>query len=105
MRLVEGRRSLARQDHLYAQGRTRPGKIVTWVSSTIGYGHHLPGPDGLGWAMDCCFEGPEPYSEAHQWERYGAACERNGLEWGGRWRRPDRPHSQLARPAPAAVGA
>ncbi len=31
VRLVEGFRDGARQDYLYAQGRTRPGPIVTWT--------------------------------------------------------------------------
>ena len=29
--VVEGRRSKARQADLYAQGRTKPGKVVTWT--------------------------------------------------------------------------
>lgn len=31
VRVVEGRRSQARQDALYAQGRTAPGPVVTWT--------------------------------------------------------------------------
>jgi hypothetical protein len=29
------------------------------------------------------------------WERYGLAAEHVGLEWGGRWKFTDMPHSQL----------
>ena len=29
--VVEGRRTKARQADLYAQGRTKPGKVVTWT--------------------------------------------------------------------------
>jgi hypothetical protein len=36
--LVEGYRSQARQTELYAQGRTQPGKIVTWVKSPRWHG-------------------------------------------------------------------
>lgn len=32
--LVEGFRSQSRQDFLYAQGRTRPGDVVTWTKSS-----------------------------------------------------------------------
>lgn len=32
--VTEGRRSQARQLELYAQGRTTPGKIVTWTKSS-----------------------------------------------------------------------
>ena len=91
--LIEGRRSTERQAWLYAQGRTRPGPIVTRAKP--GIGRHEPGPDGLGRAFDCAFAGPEPFSEKHPWELYGQACEAEGLEWGGRWRHPDRPHAEL----------
>jgi peptidoglycan L-alanyl-D-glutamate endopeptidase CwlK len=36
--IVEGYRSQARQDWLYAQGRTRPGPIVTWIKSPRWHG-------------------------------------------------------------------
>lgn len=36
--LVEGFRSQARQDYLYAQGRTRPGPKVTWIKTTRWHG-------------------------------------------------------------------
>ena len=29
--VLEGLRSKARQEYLYAQGRTRPGKVITWT--------------------------------------------------------------------------
>jgi hypothetical protein len=40
-RLVEGFRSQARQEWLYAQGRTRPGPIVTWTRVTPHHGAGL----------------------------------------------------------------
>lgn len=94
MKIVEGRRTTARQRWLYEQGRSRPGKIVTWAKP--GTGKHEPGPDGLGWALDAAFEGPEPYAEQHPWDTYGRLAKYNGLVWGGDWKRPDRPHIQLA---------
>lgn len=39
--LVEGYRSVARQLWLFAQGRTRPGKIVTWIRSPKWHGTGL----------------------------------------------------------------
>lgn len=48
--VVEGVRTAKRQQELYAQGRTKPGKIVTWTTSS----RHIPGPDGLGKAVDLC---------------------------------------------------
>ena len=46
-RVFESRRSQARQEQLYAQGRTRPGKIVTNIK-------HI-GMHGLGKAVDVVF--------------------------------------------------
>lgn len=47
-RVGEGVRSAARQAQLYAQGRTAPGKIVTWVKVS----NHQAKPDGYGHAVD-----------------------------------------------------
>lgn len=88
MRVTEGYRSPARQMWLYAQGRTRPGPIVTSVRSSM----HTQGR-----AVDCVFlakgggiawDGP--------WAEYGRRAKRRGLRWGGDWTRlVDRPHVEL----------
>lgn len=41
--LAEGWRSQARQTWLYAQGRTRPGKVVTWIKVPKRHGSALAG--------------------------------------------------------------
>ena len=94
MKLVEGRRSSERQDWLFQQGRSRPGKIVTYAPA--GRGKHEPGEDGLGRAFDAVFMDPEPYAERHPWALYGEQAKLLGLRWGGDWKRPDRPHCELA---------
>ena len=43
-----GIRTLEEQAELYAQGRTKPGKIVTWTMKS----RHLPAADGFGRAVD-----------------------------------------------------
>lgn len=43
--MAEGFRSQERQSWLYAQGRTRPGKIVTWMKVPVNH--------GAGLAADC----------------------------------------------------
>ena len=43
-----GVRTVEEQKELYAQGRTKAGNIVTWTLKS----RHLPGPDGLGRAVD-----------------------------------------------------
>lgn len=46
--VLETLRSPARQRELYAKGRTKPGKKVTWSMDS----RHLAGPDGLARATD-----------------------------------------------------
>lgn len=46
--VVQGVRTQAQQDALYAQGRTAPGPIVTWVKLS----NHQPAADGFGHAVD-----------------------------------------------------
>lgn len=99
--LVEGRRSFARQSWLYAQGRTRPGDVVT--NAKAGESNHNPKADGYGWALDFAFTGGEPYADHHPWELVGILAEKHGLEWGGRWKKPDRPHLELPKDTPPAA--
>ncbi|TVR64207.1 MAG: hypothetical protein EA422_07370, partial [Gemmatimonadales bacterium] len=48
--LVEGYRTQARQDHLYAQGRTRAGNVVTWTrNSAHTRGHAVDVKVNGGW--------------------------------------------------------
>lgn len=85
--VTEGKRSLARQLWLYAQGRTRPGKVVTWTMKS----KHL---DGL--AVDIAFGGgQDPYSiDEAAWNYYGHLCRQYGLIWGGDWKVKDKPHCE-----------
>mgnify|MGYP003395680363 CR=1 FL=1 len=90
------RRTLAEQEELYARGRTKPGRKVTWTLKS----KHL---DGLAFDIVICKDGiPDwdvkadvdedgipDYTEAGQ---IGEAC---GLVWGGRWETPDFPHFEL----------
>lgn len=46
--IIEGVRTHARQQALYAQGRTKPGPVVTWVRTS----NHEPKNDGYGYAVD-----------------------------------------------------
>ena len=75
--LVEGLRSQARQDFLYAQGRTRPGAIVT---------HRRVSNHSSGLAADCY-----PVNAAGQimwdaadalWEQWAHCVRANGLQSG-----------------------
>jgi peptidoglycan hydrolase-like protein with peptidoglycan-binding domain len=86
--VFEGMRSIERQDKLYEQGRTAPGKVVTWVKGGGSYHNY-------GIAIDVVFQGKRPWGEQHDWNALGACGEAAGLEWGGRWKKADRPHFQI----------
>lgn len=96
MKIVQGVRTAAQQHELWRQGRELPGKKVTNCDGYITKSNHQPHEDGLGHAVDCAFDHPEPFAEKHPWTLYGAACEAEGLVWGGSWKRfKDRPHAEL----------
>lgn len=89
---VQGFRTFAEQDALWAQGRLRKGPVVT--NAKGGQSFH-----NFGLACDLCpFKGGKPdWNDARAFDAIGAEAKRAGLEWGGDWRKsPDRPHVQLA---------
>ncbi len=97
IKVTSGTRSFAEQDDLYAQGRTKPGRIVTNVRG--GYSNH-----NFGIAFDVTiFNGssdPEkaktPVFESSLYKVVGALGTEVGLEWGGNWKTiVDEPHFQL----------
>lgn len=102
MRIIEGVRSQARQQQLYAQGRSAPGKIVTKCDGVTTKSNHQPKLNGLGYAADCAFvDDPrtprdETWDDAQPWQAFGALAEATGLIWGGRWPTlRDLPHVEL----------
>lgn len=96
MRIVQGVRTVAEQQHLYAMGRTIKGPKVTNADGIRVKSNHQVQADGYGHAVDCAFVGPEPFAEEHPWHLYGAIVQDKGLVWGGAWSAfPDRPHAEL----------
>lgn len=102
MRLMEGVRSSERQQQLYAQGRTMPGRIVTNCDGIRKPSKHQVKADGYGHAADCAFvDDPrtprnETWDESKPWQTYGALAEAQGLIWGGRFTTlHDLPHVEL----------
>lgn len=94
--LVEGLRPYARQNALYAQGRTKPGAIVTHARA--GQSYHQ-----FGLAVDCVLtdtHGDPTWSfDPHGavWQRVVKLAKGAGLSWGGDWRRfKDIPHFEPA---------
>ena len=95
--LAEGLRSFERSNVLYAQGRTKPGSIVS--NAKAGQSYH-----NFGIAVDCVkrdahgdptwdFDPASP-----EWKRVVALAKARGMQWGGDWKFRDVPHFQ-----PAAV--
>ena len=90
------RRTQAEQEELWAQGRTKPGKIVTWTLKS----KHLEGK-----AFDIAIlKNGKPvwdvkvdvnFDEEPDYYQAGLIGERVGLIWGGRFRRADFPHFEL----------
>jgi hypothetical protein len=86
-KVTSGRRTQAEQDALYAQGRTKPGPVVTWTRKS----RHLSGR-----AYDLTlFSGKNPVWESKHYTTAGELGEKLGMTWGGRWKKPDRPHFEL----------
>lgn len=78
------------QEYLYAQGRTRPGSIVT--NGRIPTFH----ADTAGLAFDFCknVKGHE-YDDADFFKKAAAIAKEMGFSWGGDWKSfPDKPHIQ-----------
>jgi hypothetical protein len=90
--VVQGLRTFAEQDELYAKGRTKPGTIVTQARG--GESNH-----NFGLAVDLCpFSDDKPDWNApiSVWAAIGAAAAKHGLDWGGQWKKfLDKPHVEL----------
>lgn len=93
-------RSQTEQTALYAQGRTAPGKIVTWTRKSR---HTETLPDGTpdASAVDVVplRNGKAVWSATDSaWAVIGRCARSRGLEWGGDWQgKRDLPHIQLKR--------
>jgi peptidoglycan L-alanyl-D-glutamate endopeptidase CwlK len=90
IKVIGGLRAYAEQDELYAQGRTKPGKIVT--NAQGGYSNH-----NFGIVFDVgVFEGASYLPDSIKYKVVGALGMELGLEWGGNWKTlVDQPHFQL----------
>lgn len=84
------RRTQAEQEALFAQGRDKPGKIVTWTLKS----KHI---DGTAFDIVIMVNGKPDWNVTNpDWNLAGEIGEQAGLEWGGRWHKsPDFPHFQL----------
>lgn len=97
-------RTFAEQDGLYAQGRSKPGKIVTNAKGGQSYHNYglaidivlLVDKDHNGsfetaaWDEKTDFDG----DKVADWMEVVAIFKRHGWEWGGDWHFKDMPHFQ-----------
>lgn len=85
--ITETYRSPARQKYLFAQGRTRPGPVVTW---TLNSNH----ASRLAW--DIAVGPPQALYDIATLNKVGAIARKLGITWGGDWSKNiDRPHFEV----------
>jgi RHS repeat-associated protein len=86
IRVAQGFRTYAEQDAIYAEGRTTPGKIVTWVKG--GFSNHN---FGLAFDIVGITNGILDYNL--DWNSLSTLGKSKGFEWGGDWKKnKDMPH-------------
>ncbi|MEK4520032.1 M15 family metallopeptidase [Paenibacillus sp. FSL H8-0122] len=99
--ITQGFRSKAEQDALYAQGRTKPGSIVTNAKGgTSNHNHGLAIdfglllPDGRTVSWDTLRDGDK--DSLPDWSEVVEEAKKLGLSWGGDWRSfKDMPHFDM----------
>ena len=88
VRITETYRTQARQNELYAQGRTKPGQIVTWTKNS----RHT---SKRAWDICQNIKGKEYDQSQGFFEKCGKVAKKLGITWGGEWKTPDRPHFEI----------
>ncbi len=101
-KIISGTRTYAEQNDIFAQGRTRPGKIVT--NARAGQSNHN---FGIAWDVgiftaegkyiDDLVDAKKMTSKSvdAEYKKLGALGKTLGLFWGGDWSKPDFPHFQM----------
>ena len=92
--ITQGVRTTAQQQALHAQGRTKPGKVVTNADGVVKRSKHQI-VNGFGRAVDFAWVVDGAVTWDGPWERLGELAREHGLKWGGDWKFPDRPHVEL----------
>lgn len=93
-RIIDGSRTFAVQDALYAKGRSKPGSVVT--NARGGFSNHN---FGIAWDIGIFDDDGKYLPESPEYAKAGAIGRDVGVEWGGDWRGiVDRPHFQCHSP-------
>ena len=101
--IIEGHRSSMRQADLYAQGRTRPGKIVTHKDGVTNKSKHQTSPSIAVDVVPYFAKQPHiRWDDANRFHEMAGFVQAFALgmniktKWGGHWRRfVDLPHWQI----------
>ena len=111
-RITSGARTTEEQKALFALGRTKPGKIVTYANGVTSKSNHQIKSDGFGHAVDIFLTGVYEngsYRKFSEQEGYDvkrlkdvanhilavAKSKNLNIEWGGNWKKKDTPHFEL----------
>lgn len=83
------------QGALYAQGRTKPGRIITNARAGYSFHNYRVAFDVVPMRHGKCVWGTKG-DDLELWQRVGGLGESCGLEWAGRWKTfREFPHFQL----------
>ena len=82
-------RDFESQRALYAQGRTKPGRIVTNADAGFSYHNY-----GVAFDFVPIVNGKCIWNDDQLWAKCGLVAREVGLEWGGHWKFEDKPHCQ-----------
>lgn len=93
--VISGLRSWAQQSALFAQGRTKPGGIVTNARAGSSWHNYGLAVDLGLFAKGKYLDASEPVRAARIYRELGALAVSMGLEWAGNWKSfPEGPHFQ-----------
>lgn len=93
--VISGLRSWAQQSALYAQGRTKPGPIVTKARAGSSWHNYGLAIDLGLFAGGKYIDSADPKRADRTYRELGALAASMGIEWAGNWKSfPEGPHFQ-----------
>lgn len=93
--VISGLRSWAQQSALYAQGRTKPGPIVTKARAGSSWHNYGLAIDLGLFAGGKYLDSADPKRADRIYRELGALAASMGIEWAGNWKSfPEGPHFQ-----------
>ena len=98
--VLYGVRTAEEQNSIYQQGRTKPGKIVTYKDGYSKKSNHQVRGDGLGYAVDL-IPYPVDWNDWGKFESIDSAIQEAAnelgivVQWGGNWKMRDGAHWEL----------